>query len=81
MYSAVRCIAKKELASTNQNLRIEWRRFAPPLDSWVLCPKQNLLCYNNQLLGEVVGVGVAAFGVATGVGVAVTVTAGAGATG
>jgi len=28
-------IAKKELASTNQNPRIEWRRFAPPLDSWV----------------------------------------------
>jgi hypothetical protein len=38
-------IAKKELASTNQNPRIEWRRFAPPLDSWVLYPKQNLLCY------------------------------------
>jgi hypothetical protein len=29
-------IAKKELASTNQNPRIEWRREAPPLDSWVL---------------------------------------------
>jgi hypothetical protein len=43
MHSAVRCIAKKELASTNQNPRIEWRREAPPLDSWVLCPKQNLL--------------------------------------
>jgi hypothetical protein len=39
------CIAKKELASTNQNPRIEWRREAPPLDSWVLYPKQNLLCY------------------------------------
>jgi hypothetical protein len=38
-------IAKTELASTNQNPRIEWRREAPPLDSWVLCPKQNLLCY------------------------------------
>jgi hypothetical protein len=38
-------IAKKELASKNQNPRIEWRREAPPLDSWVLCPKQNLLCY------------------------------------
>jgi hypothetical protein len=32
-------IAKKELASTNQNPRIEWRREAPPLDSWVLCSK------------------------------------------
>jgi hypothetical protein len=31
--------------TTNQNPRIEWRRFVPPLDSWVLCPKQDLLCY------------------------------------
>jgi hypothetical protein len=38
-------IAKKDLASTNQNPRIEWRHEAPPLDSWVLCPKQDLLCY------------------------------------
>jgi hypothetical protein len=38
-------IVKKELANTNQNSRIEWRREAPPLDSGVLCPKQNLLCY------------------------------------
>jgi hypothetical protein len=27
-------IAKKELASTNQNPRIEWRRGAPPRESW-----------------------------------------------
>jgi hemolysin activation/secretion protein len=39
-------IAKKELASTNQNPRIEWQREAPPLNSGVLCPKQNLLCYS-----------------------------------
>jgi hypothetical protein len=26
--------------------RIEWRRGAPPLDSLVLFPKQNLLCYS-----------------------------------
>jgi hypothetical protein len=38
-------IAVQEIARTNQNPRIEWRREAPPLDSWVLCPKQNLLCY------------------------------------
>jgi hypothetical protein len=38
-------IAKKELASRNQNPRIEWWQEVPPLDSWILCPKQNLLCY------------------------------------
>jgi len=38
-------MAKKELASTNQNPRRELRRFAPQLSSWVLCPEQNFLCY------------------------------------
>ena len=38
-------IAKKELASTNQNPIIEWQHEAPPLNYWVLCPKQNLLCH------------------------------------
>jgi hypothetical protein len=38
-------IAKKELATTTQTPRNLWRRDPPPLDSWVLYPKQNLLCY------------------------------------
>ena len=43
-------IAKKELAITNKKTRIEWRSEAPPLDSGVLCPKQNLLCYKKQAI-------------------------------
>jgi hypothetical protein len=39
-------LQKKELAITNQNPRNDWRRLAPPIVSWVLCPEQNLLCYS-----------------------------------
>jgi len=38
-------IAMQEIARTNQNPKDEWRRFAPPLIFWVLCPKQILHCY------------------------------------
>jgi len=41
-------IAKQKLASTNQNPRSELRREAPQLTSWILCPKQNLLCYISK---------------------------------
>jgi hypothetical protein len=32
----------QEIAMTSQNPKDEWRREAPPLIVWVLCPKQNL---------------------------------------
>jgi hypothetical protein len=41
-------IAMQEIARTNQNQKDEWRRFAPPLIFWVLCPKQNLHCYMSE---------------------------------
>ncbi|WP_323216822.1 hypothetical protein [Pseudanabaena sp. CCNP1317] len=31
-------IAMQEIARTNQNPKDEWRREAPPLIFWVLCP-------------------------------------------
>jgi hypothetical protein len=36
--------------ATNQNPKDEWRRFAPPLIFWVLCPKQGFHCYNLWVL-------------------------------
>jgi hypothetical protein len=33
---------------TSQNPEYEWRREAPPLIFWVLCPKQNLHSYLEQ---------------------------------
>ncbi|MFO0542438.1 MAG: hypothetical protein ACK5Z3_01300 [Pseudanabaena sp.] len=41
-------IAMQEIARTNQNPKDEWRREAPPLIFWVLCPKQNLHCYMSE---------------------------------
>jgi hypothetical protein len=40
-------IAMQEIARTNQNPKDEWRREAPPLIFWVLCPKQSLHCYKS----------------------------------
>ena len=38
----------QEIARTNQTPTFVWRRFAPPLIFWGLCPKQNLHCYKLQ---------------------------------
>ncbi|WGS70663.1 MULTISPECIES: hypothetical protein [Pseudanabaena] len=38
----------QEIDRTNQNQKDEWRREAPPLIFLVLCPKQNLHCYNKD---------------------------------
>jgi hypothetical protein len=38
----------QEIARKKQNPKYEWRRFAPPLIFWVLCPKQNLHCYMSE---------------------------------
>ncbi|MEA5479694.1 hypothetical protein VB774_18885 [Pseudanabaena galeata UHCC 0370] len=40
----------QEIARTNQNPKDEWRRFAPPLIFWVLCPEQNLQCYSANFI-------------------------------
>ncbi|MFN6385233.1 MAG: hypothetical protein ACK400_14260, partial [Pseudanabaena sp.] len=47
---AIASIPTTVLLRTNPP-RIEGRRFAPPLNSWVLCPKQNLLCYTRDRHG------------------------------
>jgi hypothetical protein len=41
-------IAIQYIDSTNKNPKVVWRRFAPPLIFWVLCPKQNLHCYMSE---------------------------------
>jgi hypothetical protein len=34
---------------TNQNPRIDWRRVAPPINSWVLCPSTWRQLYNIRI--------------------------------
>ena len=40
-------VAMQEIARTNQKPKDEWRREAPPLIFWLLCPNQNLHCYKR----------------------------------